>query len=164
MCISRNNTKPVRKFTAKASCLSAGTASCIVAASDDRASITATGSAPIRPASSIDQTYQSFYTTLNDHQQAPKRQRRRNLRDECRYIDSKARHILSHAKDILDEIDAEEDEMKRQQQNEENEENIVNTAAQATQTSKICWAGKKESHFFAFGYLLDDDDDDEDRL
>ena len=54
--------------------------------------------------------------------------------------------------------------MTRQEQNDqEKEENVTVQTAPATQaTSKICWAGKKESHFLAFGHLLADDDDEDD--
>ena len=158
MCISRN-TKSPRNMTTNIDFLSG---SCIAAASDENKA-TNTGAAD-GPASHTEHTDRCFISTLNDHEQAPKRQCRRNLRDRInssKYLYSKARHVFSHAKDILDEIDAEDEMTTRQQNNQENEENNIVQTAHATQTSTICWAGKKESHFFAFGYLLSGDDEEE---
>ena len=168
MCI--RNTKSPRN-TMKMTYVRSTSSSCITNTSDGSEATIGTGNTggANSPSSHTEQTHTTFISRLNDHEQTPKRQCRRNLPDrnnsiECRYIDSKARHVLLHAKDILDEIDGEKNEMTRwqQQNDQEKEENKVVQTAPATQTSKICWAGKKESHFFAFGYLLTDDNDDDD--
>ena len=112
--------------------------------------------------------YESFSAELKDgaphHRQCRRRLSSIKSSNNKNYsFGSKARHILSHAKDILDEIDTEDAIDRQQQQEQENEEEGENKARQSKPAaSRFCWAGKKESHFFAFGNLLDDDDDDDD--